>query len=79
MCEVGDRENRVQNYGDPRSCIDGISFIENFWIADAPEELDEVEAALDAEPVEEWEGWARRGVLLFTIGFWGLLIWLALR
>jgi len=79
MCDLGDREDRVQNYGDPRSCLDGISFIESFWIADAPEDLEEVEAALDAEPPQPWEAWARRGVVGFTIAFWALLIWLFVR
>lgn len=79
MCDAENREDRVQNYGDPRSCLDGISFIETFWIADAPEELEEVEAALDAEPPAGWEGWARRGVVLFTVVFWGLVIWAFVR
>ncbi|NLH80920.1 MAG: hypothetical protein GX458_08780 [Phyllobacteriaceae bacterium] len=79
MCDFDGREDRVQNYGDPRSCLDGISFIENFWVADAPEELEEVEAALDAEPPQAWEAWARRGVVAFVVAFWGLMIWLLLR
>lgn len=76
---MGDMEkgrdcNPILTHGDPRCPLDGISFIERFLVAEAPPELDEVEAAIDAEPRQWWEGWARLGLLVFVVGFWVLVI-----
>lgn len=66
-------EDRIETHGDPRCRLEGISFLETFLVADAPPELDEVEAAIDAEPPVWWVRWARLGVILFTLGFWVLM------
>lgn len=66
--------NPITTYGDPRCCLDGISFIERFVVAEAPPELEEVEAAIDAEPRQGWERWARLGLLAFSLGFWVVVI-----
>lgn len=77
MNQSEDDENPIMNHGDPRCCLDGISFIERFLIADAPPDLDEVEAAIDAEPRQGWERWARLGLVVFTMLFWILVIRMA--
>lgn len=65
--------NAIKNHGDPRCNLDGISFIERFLVAEAPPELDDVEAAIDASPTHWWERWARVGIILFLVGFWTLM------
>lgn len=52
------------------------SFLERFLVCDAPADLDDVEAAIDAEPRSAWESLAPVAVLGFLIGFWGGLIWM---
>lgn len=61
-------------YGTAGRCPDGISFIENFLVDDAPPELDEVEASIDAEPRPWWVRWVRLGAVALSLGFWVLVI-----
>lgn len=61
-------------YGTAGNCPDGISFIEHFLVDDAPPELEEVEAAIDAEPRPWWVRWVRLGAVALSLGFWALVI-----
>jgi hypothetical protein len=47
-------------------------------IEDAPDDLDEVEAAIDREPKPQWLGLVRLALLAYTVGFWVALAWLLL-
>lgn len=73
--------SRPTDGSTPDRCDDVAqeSFIERFWVADAPADLDEVEAEIDAEPTRPWERSARIAVLVYLIGFWAFVIWLLVR
>lgn len=86
MCEKhqitdGDRDAAAQVCASERDTIEPPrddrrpSFIERFCVTDAPADLDEVEAAIDAEPRRPWERLAPLAILGFIVGFWGTVIW----
>ncbi len=44
-------------------------------VEDAPDDLDEVEAAIDAEPRSGWVGIVRLALVAYSVGFWLTIAW----
>jgi hypothetical protein len=47
-------------------------------VEEAPEDLDQVEAAIDAEPRSPWIGLIRLALLAYAVGFWLTIAWFVL-
>jgi hypothetical protein len=52
--------------------------IRNELIGDAPADLDEVEAAIDAESRPWWITLVRLALLAYTVGFWLVIGWVVI-